>query len=96
MRRGAVLLVLLFIGLDAAVCPMTCLTDVASHQTSGSPSHETGSNAGCGGACWSGVTVLAVDSSVVPVEGSARPSDHPVAIPARPRVTGIDHPPRLA
>lgn len=96
MTRAAVLLVLLFIGSDAAVCPVVCLAaDAASHQTSGVPSHGTGSALACGGACWSGVTVSAVDASVVLVQDSARLLDRPVESPSRSAVADIDHPPRL-
>lgn len=95
MTRAAVLVVLLFVGFDAAICPVVCLaTDAASHQTSGVPSHGMGSSA-CGGACWSGVTVSAVDSSALLAQDSARLSDRPVEFPSRSPVADIDHPPRL-
>ena len=96
MARIAVVLVLLFVGLDAAVCPVVCLaTEAASHQTSRVPSPGTGSSAACSGACWSGVTVSAVDSSIVLVQDSARLSDRRVESPSRTPVADIDHPPRL-
>ena len=96
MIRAAVIVVLMFISFDAAVCPVVCLaSDAGSHQTSRIPSPGTGSSAACGGACWSGVTVSAVDSSVVLEQDSARLSDPPVEPPSRPPVADIDHPPRL-
>ena len=96
MARIAVLIVLLFVGLDAALCPVVCLaTDAASHQTSDVPSHGSGKSAACGGACWSGVTVSAVDSSVSLVQDSARLSDRRVESPSRSPIADIDHPPRL-
>lgn len=96
MSRALVILILVFIGFDAAVCPAVCLaTNAATHQTSGVPSHGTGSQPACGGACWSGVTASPVDSSVVLTERSARVFDHRAELPSRSPVADIDHPPRL-
>lgn len=97
MSRLAIILVLLFIGLDAGVCPVVCLaTDAASHQASGVPSQGSGLGAACGGMCWSGVTGHAIDSSVVLMHDCSRIPEGPVALPSRSPVANIDHPPRLA
>lgn len=97
MSRLALILVLLFVGLDAALCPVVCLaTDAASHQTSGTPSQGTGSGAACGGMCWSGVAPSPAESSVVLLRDSCRLPDRPVELASRSPIADIDHPPRLA
>ena len=94
MVRAFALLIVLFVAIDAALCPIVCLErdDSPSHQTSSVPAHAV--TPMCGGACSSATPALAayVPGPLMLTIGDA--SRRRIINPAPGPVTDIDHPPR--
>lgn len=95
LTRVSVLLVALFVTLDAGLCPVLCLSaDSAGHESSNLPSQGAASSA-CG-ACSSGLVAVAADVSgpLTPVAETA--PEYRVVLPPLAPAFDIDHPPRLS
>jgi len=89
-----VVVMALFVAMDAMVCPVICLrADADSHKSTNLPSQGS-SSAACG-ACSIGIVSLQSDVAAPPDLLTTRPSlqsvDRVLAVP----VADIDHPPRL-
>ena len=94
MSRRLVLVIGLFITVDAAVCPVMCLVeDAASHQASTAGTQGTPSLS-CG-ACSAGTVALGTFATAALVLVTAPTASH-IDPPCVAPVGDIDHPPRLA
>jgi hypothetical protein len=94
-RWGAHLVVImaLFVALDAAVCPVLCLrADAPSHQ---SKNPTQGSSSASCGACSIGIVPLDAYVAAAPDLLTAPPIRHSADRALLAHVADIDHPPRL-
>lgn len=93
LARVGILLVALFVTLDAGLCPVLCLNaESAGHGSSNLPSQGAASSA-CG-ACASGLVAVATVNAVPLTPVATRTPEYGVApLPFAPAFD-IDHPPR--
>lgn len=93
--RILVLLLALFVTVDAGLCPVLCLNaDSAGHRSSNLPSQGSASSA-CG-ACSSGLVAVAADVSG-PLTPVAKPApEYRAVLPPLAPAFDIDHPPSLS
>lgn len=93
LTRVCVLLVAVFVTVDAGLCPVLCLNaDTAGHGSSTLPSQGAASSA-CG-ACSCGLVVAGADlrGPLTPVAKAA--TEYGVVLPPLAPAFDIDHPPR--
>ena len=95
LAHVGILLLALFVTVDAGLCPVLCLSaDSAGHGSSNLPSQGAASSA-CG-ACSSGLVAVVADvlGPLTPVAKTA--PDYRVVLPPLAPTFDIDHPPRLS